>query len=147
MMKISKGNIVSMHYKLKNEAGQVMNASTDGEPLVFKHGTRAIIPGLEKELTGRKAGDKFSVEIQPEDGYGEINPCLYAELKREAFSGIDNIKAGMQFQAKDDKGNTQVIRVMSVEDDKVTVDRNHPLAGKTLFFDINIVSVEANPGE
>lgn len=146
-MEIQSGSIVSMHYKLKNEAGQIINASTDGEPLVFKHGTRAIISGLEKELTGRKTGDEFSVEIQPEDGYGEVNPCLYAVLKKEAFSGIENLEPGMQFQTQDENGNSQIIRVMSVEGDEITVDRNHPLAGRTLFFDISIISVEVDSTE
>lgn len=145
-MKIQNGSIVSIHYKLKNEAGQVINASTAGEPLVYKQGTGAIIPGLEKELTGKKAWEEFTTEIQPSDGYGEVNPCLHAVLKREAFSGISDIEPGMQFQTHDDKGNSQIIRVMSVDGDKVTVDTNHPLAGKTLYFEINILSVEEDPG-
>jgi len=135
-MTIAKDCIVSIHYKLKNEAGQVINASSDGEPLAFKHGTGAIIPGLEKEL------DEFSVKIQPEDGYGQINPNLFSVLRKEAFSGIDDIRPGMQFQAQDDRGNTQVITVKSVEGDEITVDRNHPLAGEILYFDIKVESVQ-----
>lgn len=139
---IKNGSIVSIHYELKNETGEVISASSPKEPLVFKHGTGAIIPGLEKELTGRKTGDEFVAVIPPEEGYGEINPCLYAVLKREAFSGIEEIKPGMQFQTQDKNGNSQTIRVMVVENNEVTVDRNHPLAGKTLFFDVRIVSVD-----
>lgn len=145
-MIIENGSVVSIHYQLKNEAGEVISASTGEEPLVFKHGTGAIIPGLEKELTGRKAGDAFSAVVPPEEGYGEINPCLYAVLKREAFSGIEEIKPGMQFQTQDENGNSQTIRVMVVENGEVTVDRNHPLAGRTLFFDIRIVSVDRSSG-
>jgi len=141
-MIIEDGRVVSMHYQLKNDAGEVISASTDNEPLVFKYGTGAIIPGLEKELTGRKAGDEFVAVIPPEEGYGEINPCLHAVLKKEAFSGIEEIKPGMQFQTQDENGNSQTIRIMVVENDKVTVDTNHPLAGKTLFFDVRIVSVD-----
>ncbi len=141
-MIIEDGRVVSMHYQLKNDAGEVISASTDNEPLVFKYGTGAIIPGLEKELTGRKAGDEFAAVIPPEEGYGEINPCLHAVLKKEAFSGIEEIKPGMQFQTQDENGNSQTIRIMVVENDKVTVDTNHPLAGKTLFFDVRIVSVD-----
>ncbi len=145
-MMIKNGSIVSIHYELKNEAGEVISASAEKEPLVFQHGTGAIIPGLEKELTGRKAGDEFVAVIPPEEGYGEINPCLYAVLKREAFSGIEEIKPGMQFQTQDENGNSQTIRVMVVENDEVTVDRNHPLAGRTLFFDVRIVSVDQSSG-
>ena len=142
-MIIKDESIVSMHYSLKNKAGEVINASTDSEPLVFEYGTGAIIPGLEKDLAGKSAGDEFSVEVKPEEGYGEVNPSLFAVLKREAFTGIDDIKPGMQFQAQDENGNTQIIIVTSVEEEEITVDRNHPLAGETLYFDINIVSVKA----
>ncbi|MCK5786970.1 MAG: peptidylprolyl isomerase [Candidatus Sabulitectum sp.] len=141
-MTIENNCIVSIHYKLKNKYGEVINASSEGEPLTFLHGSGAIIPGLDKELVGRQAGDEFSVEIPPEDGYGQIDPCLYAVLKIETFSGIDEVKPGMQFQAQDEKGNSQIIRVMAVEGDQVTVNRNHPLAGETLYFDIKVESVQ-----
>ena len=141
-MKIEKDCIVSIDYKLRNKAGEVISSSPERKPLVFKYGTRAVIPGLEKQLEGREAGDVFSAVVEPEDAYGEINPCLYGVLKREVFSGIDVIEPGMQFQTTDEDGSSQVIRVMVVEGDKVTVDRNHPLAGKTLFFDVKIVSVD-----
>ncbi len=147
IMIIKDGNIVSMHYSLKNKTGEVINASTDGEPLVFKYGTGAIIPGLEKDLAGKSAGEEFSVEVKPEEGYGEVNPALFAVLKREAFTGIDDIKPGMQFEAQDENGNSQIITVKSVKDEEITVDRNHPLAGETLYFDINIVSVKADSDE
>ena len=140
-MVISDGSIVTIHYKLKNVAGEVVSASPEDNPLVFKQGTGAIIPGLEKDMAGKKSGDKFSVTIEPSEGYGEVNEELYAEIKREAFSGINEIKPGMQFQTEDDNGNTQVIKVVSVDEKKITVDRNHPLAGKTLFFDIEVIAV------
>ncbi len=140
-MVISDGSIVTMHYKLKNAAGEVISASEDSNPLVFKQGTGAIIAGLEKDMAGKKPGDKFSVTVESSEGYGEVNEELYAEIKREAFSGIDNIEPGMQFQTEDDNGNTQVIKVVSVDDEKITVDRNHPLAGKTLLFDIEVLAV------
>jgi len=141
-MKVENGCVVSISYKLRNKAGEVIGSSPEGEPLVFVQRARAIIPGLEAELSGREAGSEFSAVVEPEDAYGEINPCLYAVLKREVFSGIDVIEPGMQFQTTDENGNSQVIRVMVVEGDEVTVDRNHPLAGKTLYFDVTIVSVE-----
>ena len=141
-MTIENNCVVSIHYKLKKRNGEVINASSEGKPLTFLHGSGAIIPGLDKELAGRKTGDEFSVEILPEDGYGQVDPCLYAVLKIDAFSGIDEVKPGMQFQAQDEKGSSQIIRVMVVEDDQVTVDRNHPLAGETLYFDIKVESVQ-----
>lgn len=140
-MIIKDGSIVTIQYKLKNEADEVISASEESNPLIFKQGTKAIIPGLEKELFGKKAGDTFSVTVEPVEAYGEVDPTLFAEIKREAFSGVDDIQPGMQFQTEDDNGNTQVITVIEANEEKVTVDRNHPLAGKTLFFDIEVVAV------
>lgn len=140
-MDIQKNRIASFHYKLKDGSGQVISASPEDNPLTYMHGTGAIIPGLEKELEGKTEGDEFSVTVSPEEGYGEKRPELMAVLKREAFQGIDEIEPGMQFQAQDNEGHFQVITVTSVDGDSVTVDRNHPLAGVTLNFEISIVEV------
>lgn len=140
-MDIRKNRVASFHYKLKNEQDQIISASPDESPLTYMHGTGAIIPGLESELEGKSEGDEFSVTVSPEEGYGQKNPDLVAVLKRDAFQGIDEIEPGMQFQAQDNNGNLQVITVTSVDGDSITVDRNHPLAGVTLNFDISIVMV------
>ncbi len=140
-MVIEDTSVVSIHYTLKDEDGEVLSQSPENEPLTYMHGTRSIIPGLEKELTGRKIHEEFSVRVEPEEGYGPVHPQLITVLDKEAFQGVDQVEPGMQFQARDDKGNTQIITVRSIDGDKVTVDRNHPLAGKTLFFDIKVESV------
>ncbi|MFO8184486.1 MAG: peptidylprolyl isomerase [Candidatus Aegiribacteria sp.] len=140
-MTIEDRKVVSISYTLKNEEGDVLSASKEGEPLTYMHGVNSIIPGLEKALAGKEENDEFSVEIGPEEGYGEENPELVSVLRKEAFSGVDEIRPGMQFQARDERGNVQIITVKSVDADEVTVDRNHPLAGETLTFDVKVENV------
>ena len=140
-MVIEDSKVVSIQYTLKNESGEVLSRSPEDKPLTYMQGTNSIIPGLEKELAGREEQEEFSVELQPEEGYGPVHPQLISVLDRKAFQGVEDIQPGMQFQARDDKGNTQIITVKAVEGDKVTVDGNHPLAGKTLYFDIKVESV------
>lgn len=140
-MEIRQNRIASFHYTLKNPEGEVISASPEDSPLTYIHGTGSIIPGLERELEGKSQGDSFSVVVSPEEGYGQRNPSLVAVLKREVFHGIDEIEPGMQFQAQDSSGNLQVITVSQVDGNSVTVDRNHPLAGMTLDFTVDVVEV------
>ena len=141
-MNIQNKRVATFHYKLKDDNGEVISASPEDNPLTYTHGTGAVIPGLEKALEGRIKGDEFSVTVPPEEAYGEKNPALFAVMKREALSGVDEIEPGMQFQAQDNKGNMQVITVTAVNEDSVTVDRNHPLAGMSLNFHVKVVDVK-----
>lgn len=140
-MNIRDNRVATFHYKLTDDNGVLISASPEDNPLVYMHGSGAIIPGLEKELTGKSEGDTFSVTVLPEEGYGEKHEELITVLKREVFSGIDEIVPGMQFQAQDDQGNIQVVTVQAVDGDNVTIDRNHPLAGMKLNFEVTVVSV------
>ena len=140
-MNIQDNRVATFHYKLTDDNGVLISASPEDNPLVYMHGSGAIIPGLEKELTGKSEGDTFSVTVLPEEGYGEKHEELITVLKREVFSGIDEIAPGMQFQAQDDQGNIQVVTVQAVDGDNVTIDRNHPLAGMKLNFEVTVVSV------
>lgn len=133
--------IATFHYKLTDDEGVLVSASPDDNPLVYMHGSGAIIPGLEKELTGKSEGNVFSVKVSPEEGYGEKHQELITVLKKEVFTGIDDIAPGMQFQAQDNNGNVQVVTVQAVDGDNVTVDRNHPLAGMNLNFEVTVVGV------
>ena len=142
-MKIEDGHVVLVHYKLTNDQGETLDSSSGGEPLAYLHGAQGIIPGLEQELQGKSIGDKFIAVIQPVDAYGEINEVLVDEVSREVFSGTDQIKVGMQFQAADENGNTRVVTVKAVSDDTVTVDANHPLAGQVLHFDVSVENIRA----
>ncbi len=140
--------VVTIHYTLTDDEGNVIDTSSDAEPLPYLHGADNIIPGLESALAGKREGDALQVRVSPADGYGEIIPELIQVVDRSAFQGVEAIEPGMNFQAQDPSGNTRNIVVKDVSDDSVTVDGNHPLAGVTLNFDVNVVGVrEATPEE
>ncbi|WP_299195458.1 peptidylprolyl isomerase [uncultured Amphritea sp.] len=139
-MQIADKKIVLIHYTLKNLDDEVMDSSEGAEPLAYLHGTGSIVPGLEKELVGKKAGDKVNVEVSPEEGYGELNPELIQEVDRAAFEGVDNIEVGMRFMAQTAWGQQPVV-VTAITDETVIVDGNHPLADQTLKFDVEVVEV------
>ncbi len=134
--------VVSMHYKLTDDEGNVLDSSEGSEPLNYLHGAGNIIPGLEKALVGKVAGDTLQVRVEPAEGYGEVVPELIQTVERAAFQGVDTVEAGMAFEAQAPDGSIQRIVVKNVEGDEVTIDANHPLAGVTLNFDIEIVNVK-----
>jgi len=133
--------VVSMHYKLTDEEGNVLDSSEGEEPMSYLHGARNIIPGLENALTGKVAGDTCKVRIEPAEGYGEVVPELIQVVGKDRFQGVDDVKEGMGFEAQGEDGQVQRIVVTKVEGESVTIDANHPLAGKVLNFDIEIAGV------
>lgn len=139
-MQVAKDTVVAIDYTLKDNDGTVLDASQQGQPLEYLHGAGNIIPGLEKALEGKEPGDDVSVTVAPAEAYGERNDDLQQEVPRDLFQGVDHVEAGMRFQAQTQQG-TQVVTVTSVQDDTVTVDANHPLAGQTLNFEVNVSSV------
>jgi FKBP-type peptidyl-prolyl cis-trans isomerase SlyD len=141
-MIIRENCVVSLHYTLTDEEGDELDSSAGQEPLVYLHGSRNIIPGLERALTGRQAGDEFEVTIQPEDAYGIVREELIQSVPREAFAGFDDLQVGMQFQTEgsDDQSGLNII-VREIGDDMVVIDANHPLAGQVLHFDVRIEDV------
>jgi FKBP-type peptidyl-prolyl cis-trans isomerase SlyD len=141
-MQITKHAVVSIEYTLTGPDGNVIDTSEGHEPLVYMQGVGNLIPGLERELEGKQSGDELSVSIAPADGYGERRDALVQEVSREAFRGVEKIEAGMQFQANTPQG-PRVVRVTQVEDDRVIVDANHPLAGIPLKFEVKVVQVRA----
>ena len=145
-MTVENGKVVSFHYTLTNAQGDVLDQSQE-HPMPYLHGAGNIIPGLEKELAGKKVGDKLTVNVPAAEAYGEYHEQLVNDVPREAFQGVDQIEPGMQFQANTPEG-VQVITVKAVNGDLVTVDANHPLAGETLHFAVKIDSVrEATESE
>jgi FKBP-type peptidyl-prolyl cis-trans isomerase SlyD len=139
-MQIAERTVASFNYTLTNDAGEVIDTSEGRAPLAYLHGAGNIVPGLEKEMTGRSPGDKFDVVVTPEEGYGTPNPMLIQTVPREAFQGVDTIEVGMAFQAQTPQGPLSVV-VSKVDADNVTVDGNHPLAGQTLHFAIEVTDV------
>lgn len=146
-MKIQDNCVVSIHYTLTDDQGEVIDTSAEREPLNYLAGAGNIIPGLERELAGCSAGDKKQVVVQPADGYGEYSEDLVQTLPRESFSGIDKIEPGMEFQAQTPSGHVQYVVVKDVSDDGITIDGNHALAGKVLNFDVSVEAVREATAE
>ena len=139
-MKVAGQKVVTIHYTLKGDGGEVLDASAAGEPLAYLHGAGNIIPGLESALEGKSAGDKLSVTVAPEQGYGVRDEGLVQSVARSAFQGVQELAPGMRFKAGGPQG-TRVVVVTQVEKDLVTVDANHPLAGQTLHFEVELAAV------
>jgi FKBP-type peptidyl-prolyl cis-trans isomerase SlyD len=139
-MLIAQDKVVLFHYTLTNDAGEVLDSSSGGDPLAYLHGQGNIVAGLEKALAGRQAGDKLHVRVEAADGYGLRDAALVTKVPRRSF-GAGTIKPGMQFQAQLARGETRVVTVTHVKGDMVTVDGNHPLAGQDLTFDVAITEV------
>ncbi|MFW2439351.1 MAG: FKBP-type peptidyl-prolyl cis-trans isomerase [Arenicellales bacterium] len=138
---IGDKSVVSIHYKLADDEGNVLDSSEGAEPLTYLHGSGNIIPGLEKALAGKVEGDTDQVKVEPAEGYGEIMSELIQVVEKAAFQGVESVEPGMSFEAQAADGSLQHIVVKSVEGEEITIDANHPLAGVTLNFDIEIVSV------
>jgi FKBP-type peptidyl-prolyl cis-trans isomerase SlyD len=139
-MTISTNHVVSIHYTLTNDAGEILDSSTGNDPLAYIHGIGNIIPGLEAALTGRALGDKFKVSIAPEDGYGLRDNEMMQNVPKSAFQGVDEILPGMQFQAQSPQGMT-LVTVVDVDGDEVILDGNHPMAGMTLHFEVEVADI------
>ncbi|KID58415.1 peptidyl-prolyl cis-trans isomerase [Pseudoalteromonas luteoviolacea CPMOR-1] len=138
-MKIAQNAVVKMHYAVLDDNENTIDNTFDEEPLEFIIGTGFLIEGLENALIDKQAGDKVSVTVKPEEGYGERNDNLTQAVPKSMFEGID-VEVGMQFRATTDEGEQAVI-VIGVEGDEVIVDGNHPLSGLTLHFDVEILEV------
>jgi FKBP-type peptidyl-prolyl cis-trans isomerase SlyD len=141
-MSITQDQVVSIHYTLKDDEGTVIDRSAEGEPLAYLHGHGNLIPGLERELTGRNTGDRLQVRIAPADAYGEYDRALVQQVPRGALQGIANVSVGMRLQAQTSAG-TRAVTVTGISGDMVTLDGNHPLAGKSLNFEVEVTGMRA----
>jgi len=140
-MQIADNKVVVIDYTLTNDEGETIDSSSGSDPLAFIFGTGHIIPGLEDALAGKESGDKFSVRIAPEDGYGKRLEELTQVVPRDMFEGVDEIEVGMQFHAESGNGQMHVITVTAIDGDQLTVDGNHALADVHLNFDIEVLEV------
>lgn len=146
-MPIAKDKVVSIDYKLTGEQGQVLDSSEGRQPLSYIHGAGHLIPGLEQALEGKQSGDKVNVSVPPERGYGNRDEKLVQAVPRSAFEGAPELKPGMQVQANTNLG-PRLLTIVDVAPEQITIDANHPLAGKTLNFDVQVVGVrDATPDE
>ena len=144
---VTKDKVVSMSYTLKDDEGKVLDASSAGEPLPFLHGHGNIIPGLEKALEGLKVGDKKVVVVEAKDGYGEHDPDDMLRIGRDQLGG-EVPPVGVAIELRSDQGDVLVGHVSEITATEMVIDCNHPLAGKRLHFDVEIMAVrEATPEE
>ncbi len=141
-MKVAANTVVSLEYSLHLGDGAVIDSSKGGGPLTYLHGSGQIIPGLEKQLAGMEKGESKQVKVAPSDGYGERDPQAVQQVSKEMFGGKE-IKPGDELVAVDDQQNEIPVRIEAVTGDTVTVDFNHPLAGKTLHFEVTVAEVRA----
>ena len=139
-MTIAENKVVTIEYTLKNDAGEVLDTSEGREPLVYLHGAKNIIPGLENALSGKTPGDSVSVRIEPAEAYGERDDSMKQEVPRDMF-GDEEVQVGMQYHAQSPEGEMLVVTVIDANDTHVTVDGNHPLAGQHLNFDVEVKDV------
>jgi FKBP-type peptidyl-prolyl cis-trans isomerase SlyD len=130
-VEISADKVVLIHYTLKDDAGGVIDSSAGGDPLAYIQGHGNLVSGLEKAL---------EVSVEPSEGYGKFDPALIQRVPKRSLQGSGEIKKGMQFQARTEDG-MRLFTVTGVMGDMVTLDGNHPLADKTLHFDVQVVSV------
>ena len=138
---IEKGSSVKIEYTLKDDKGAVLDTNAGKEALAFTQGAQQIIPGLDKALLGMKTGDSKKVTVKPEDAYGAVDPKAEAEVPKDALPQGAAV-AGTRLLARGQDGQPRPVTVKAVKDTTVVLDLNHPLAGKTLFFDVKVVSVE-----
>lgn len=136
LMKIKNNSVVSFHYKLSNNEGEVLDSSEGRDAFTYLQGAQMIVPGLESQMEGKSEGEKFTAVIPPENGYGVVEPQLIQRVPKDRF-GDQKVEAGMQFQA----GEHSVVTVREVTDSDVVVDGNHPLAGVTLNFAVEVTGV------
>lgn len=141
-MQITQDAVALIHYTLTDDEGATIDSSAGGEPLAYIHGNGNLIPGLERELEGKSEGDKLDVKIAPADGYGEFDKSLIQRVPRRALKGVGNLHVGMQLHAQSERG-TRAVTVTQLVGDMVTLDGNHPLAGKNLNFKVEVVAVRA----
>ncbi|HEX4935902.1 MAG TPA: peptidylprolyl isomerase [Gemmatimonadaceae bacterium] len=142
-MKIAKDTVATLEYRLTLDDGEEVDASTPEDPLVYLHGYEEIVPGLERALEGKTAGERIQVTVKPEDAYGPYDPNGAEEVPRDQLPADLELEVGGIITATDDDGDEVEFMIKEVRDGSVVVDFNHPMAGKTLHFDVTIREVRA----
>jgi FKBP-type peptidyl-prolyl cis-trans isomerase SlyD len=138
---MSKPRVVSFHYTLKDKAGKMIDSSDKQGPMVFMEGSGQIIPGLESELKKLSRGEKKNIFVKAQDAYGEYRKDMVVEVPRSQFPKGEKIQVGDRFQVSEDHEPSPVFMVVSITDQNVTLDGNHPLAGQDLSFDVEVTEI------
>jgi FKBP-type peptidyl-prolyl cis-trans isomerase SlyD len=135
---IRNGSVVRFEYILSGENGEVIQ---EKDPVTYTHGQHEVIPGLEKELSGMKVNEKKNICLQPEEAYGPVDPKGFKEVPKTEIPAAA-LKVGTPLSARSSEGEDVIIRVHEVKQKTVILDFNHPLAGKTLNFDVKVMDIE-----
>jgi FKBP-type peptidyl-prolyl cis-trans isomerase SlyD len=139
---ILKNKVVALEYTLKDDSGEPIDSSNTGEPLRYIHGTGDMLPGLEKALDGKSAGDNIRVTLPPADAYGQRDEDLILKVERSQFEHPDQLEIGTRIHLLTPEGSYDAA-IEAIDGDEVTLDANHPLAGVTLEFEVKILEVRA----
>jgi FKBP-type peptidyl-prolyl cis-trans isomerase SlyD len=143
---ITNGSIVTFEYTLSDENGEVIESNKGEEPVSYTHGAQQIIPGLEKGFLGMEINQEKSIRVQPEEAYGPVDPESFKEVpKSEIPAGA--LETGTMLQARGPDGEEFSVRVHEITAETVVLDLNHPLAGKTLNFDVKVLSIDGQEPE
>lgn len=145
-MTVSSGTKVSLEYTLRLDDKTVVDTNVDSEPFTYLHGAHQIIPGLERALEGMKIGERKQVTVSPEEGYGSVNPEAFIEVTKEEFPQ-EALKVNALIQGRDARGRPFYARVVEIKDQSIVLDFNHPLAGKTLYFEVKVLDIQESPVE
>jgi len=143
MSTIETGKVVLIHYTLTNDAGEELDTSRGDEPLPYLHGHGNIVPGLESGLEGKQVGFRGTVVVEPAEAYGEHDGTAPQTVPTDAFPEDFEVEEGMQFVIENDEGEQIPVWVVGIEDEVVLLDTNHPLAGETLHFDVEVIEIRA----
>jgi FKBP-type peptidyl-prolyl cis-trans isomerase SlyD len=138
---IADGHVVTIHYRLTLDDGSIADDSFGGDPLVYLQGAQNIVPGLEKQLAGKKIGETLEVTVPANEGYGEYDPAAEQTVPKTAFPPNVDLQVGMSFQTKGRNGQPIPVWIRSLKGDDVIVTANHPMAGQQLNFKIEVVDV------
>ena len=139
---VKDGAVISLQYTLSGEDGKTIESNKGKEAMKYTQGTRQIIPGLEKALAGMKVGEEKRVKVKPEDGYGPVDNKAFQEFPKEKVPQ-EMQKVGAQLMLKGPQGQALPVRVKEIKEKTVLIDMNHPMAGKTLVFDVKILEIQA----
>ena len=142
MANTKNGDTVKIHYTGTLSDGEVFDSSKDRDPLQFTLGSGQVIPGFDEGVMGMAIGDKKTINIDAQNAYGPINPELVQQIKKTEFKEDMNLEKGSRMQLNNGQGQTMVVTVADIDENTVTLDGNHPLAGKDLTFELELVEID-----
>lgn len=141
MRQVENGNSIKIHFTGKFENGEIFDTSLDGQPMAFRVGKGDVMPGLEEGVVGMVVGDTKTIEILPHKGFGDRRPDLIVEILKRLLPDTMKPEIGQQLQVSHSGGEAIIVTIIDQTEDTVTLDGNHPLAGQTLLFDVELVEI------